>query len=304
MKEKIYGLLICIGLAAIFLIDFLLEFEYSNSMNIKYLLGKELLGIIFNKYMIAGAVAFAVLWFVITIKMMKMTIKTEGRFYIPKWLITVVLAFAIIVICNMIPTKYSIEGNKINRFEKIYLLTKDCISKEIIEIPAENCKIESYSYKTNNRSGGFARINSYYLNIDNTYIIPVPEKCISKLENIIHLESFTSFKVYKNSKMLTLENIEIEIPDKDQYYELTMDENNVINIKQIRDVKEEPNLADRCQLTYVCGETTMGFAFTPQEIAITPKDGKYEVYITLGGYGGEVISNVITYEVKDGQVVR
>ena len=215
-KEKLVGSIIGMGIAvllgALFVVDSIWENEYARTLDVTYLLWQEWLGIVLNKYMIAGLIAFLVLGFFIIMKIMQPTQKAEGIFGAPKWLILAVLGVAIVVVCNLIPEQYAIDGRKINRFEKIYLLTKDCMNGEIIELSADTCIVDKYSGKSGSTS---VTSITYYLNVDEMYVIPFPTQRLSAVKELISSESTTTLKVYKYSKMLAKSNFSEKLTDSE-----------------------------------------------------------------------------------------
>lgn len=204
IKYKIIGLVICIVFGALLVLASILNYEYERNIDINCLLAKEILNIFFNEYMLIGLVVGGILMVLLVIYTLGHTNKAEGKFCGSKVLIVIVLFVIITIVCYLLmPSKYCIEGDNINHFEQIYLLAKDCVHNETIEIQTDNFKVESEEYRDSNNSGGYTYTYEYYVNIDDKYIIPIPNYYAKEMGQLSQSEEIHTFTVYKNSYIIT-----------------------------------------------------------------------------------------------------
>lgn len=308
MKKNIMATLAVIGvviLTLLFVADGVMQNNYEDTLDIRYLLIKEIIDIVINRQMIMGVVVFAVLLIIIRVITLKITIKSKGHFYIGTKALIVLLAITIVIVCNLMPQDYTIEGKKINRFEKISLLVQDCRDNTTTDIITTDFKIRENSYRSR-KSNSSITIQEYYLDINNN-LIPIPKHyatLIQRQEGRIEPMTFTVFKysrmiVNADGDLLTKHNTEAE--KEDIFFELVMGDDNIIYVNQIKDYKNY-ELIDSCVINFKCGETISNNSCKSQIKPVTYKDGTYSVYVTQGGTGGKLMSNTITYTVKNGMV--
>lgn len=215
---------------------------------------------------------------------------------------------------------YTIDGEKINRYEAVVQIGKDCISKETVTIVPEEFSIDTLDVRYSGPRVSSITVERWYINLDDKHITPIASSIVDEILILEEVIKETEFTVYKNSKVVSkvdgveLKNFMDSIKREEERYEIHMHENGHIDITQVVFLKRSGNLDGNCQVCFEKeGQILAGFSVESVKAGTRGveniPDGTYRLYITWGG--SKVISNVIEftkngdkYEIMDEEVNR
>lgn len=227
-----------------------------------------------------------------------------------------------ILVTNFTPEyrQYTINNKKINEFEMIYNVFRDCIFKQTEEIQLNNIRFDTDLKFYHTRSGTNRFVKDYYITIDtNKYIIPINQ--YEKATRLIYSNNYgeksvNTITVYKNSKLvksingieLTADFDEIKkfINEQEYIVNVNLNENGIIEYRTIGCTFNE---FINNEIAYLCTLNEQGKTKVQQDLKDENKlptnlaNGTYRVCVCKlkGGQMVEV-GNCIRYQLNNNTV--